>query len=221
MGFEDHQFMIYNTPEDLYQLFKNGSKKNGIAAAFDETPYIKVFLAKYCSKFTMVEPTFKADGFAFAFPKGSPLVPDISRAILKVTEGKKMKDMEDVWFKKDTNCPDPNNMFSSNSLGLESFWGLFLIGGVASSLALDLNSHTFKKNEAGERSVIDLSSPNTNCPPSPSGFSVHTDSSFVYGEQGVSSPNRNVTQPTDQETVVISAVELTCPNQDSRENLNS
>ncbi|KAF4367019.1 hypothetical protein G4B88_016731 [Cannabis sativa] len=225
MGFEDHQFMIYNTPEDLYQLFENGSKKNGIAAAFDETPYIKVFLAKYCSKFTMVEPTFKADGFAF----------------------------------KDTNCPDPNNMFSSNSLGLESFWGLFLIAGVASSLALviyaamfiyeqrhllmnsdiepsiwrrlmaifktfdekDLNSHTFKKNEAGERSVIDLSSPNTNCPPSPSGFSVHTDSSFVYGEQGVSSPNRNVTQPTDQETVVISAVELTCPNQDSRENLNS
>ncbi|KAF4375819.1 hypothetical protein F8388_014541 [Cannabis sativa] len=123
-----------------------------------------------------------------------------------------MKDMEDVWFKKDTNCPDPNNMFSSNSLGLESFWGLFLIAGVASSLALVIYA---------AMSVIDLSSPNTNCPPSPSGFSVHTDSSFVYGEQGVSSPNRNVTQPTDQETVVISAVELTCPNQDSRENLNS
>ncbi|KAF4352845.1 hypothetical protein G4B88_024772 [Cannabis sativa] len=138
MGFEDHQFMIYNTPEDLYQLFENGSKKNGISAAFDETPYIKVFLAKYCSKFTLVEPIFKADGFAFAFPKGSPLVPDISRAILKVTEGKKMKDLEEAWFKKDTNC-----MFSSNSLGLESFWGLFLMAGVASSLALVIYAAMF------------------------------------------------------------------------------
>ncbi|KAM6541772.1 hypothetical protein CsatB_006219 [Cannabis sativa] len=138
MGFEDHQFMIYNTPEDLYQLFENGSKKNGISAAFDETPYIKVFLAKYCSKFTLVEPIFKADGFAFAFPKGSPLVPDISRAILKVTEGKKIKDLEEAWFKKDTNC-----MFSSNSLGLESFWGLFLMAGVASSLALVIYAAMF------------------------------------------------------------------------------
>ncbi|XP_062098382.1 glutamate receptor 2.7-like [Humulus lupulus] len=259
MGFEDHQFVIYDTPEDLYQLFANGSKNNGIAAAFDETPYMKLFMAKYCSKFTMVEPTFKADGFAFAFPKGSPLVQDISRAILEVTEGKKMKAIEELWFKKDTNCVDPNNKFSSNSLGLESFWGLFLIAGVASSLALviyavmflyeqrnllmnsdaepsvwrrivaifrtfdekDLSSHTFRKNEAGERSVIDLSSPNTNCPPSPSGFSVHTNSSFVFREPGSSSPDPNGTQTTYQETVVVSAVEVTYPNQDSRENHNS
>ncbi|XP_062098386.1 glutamate receptor 2.7-like [Humulus lupulus] len=259
MGFEDHQFVIYDTPEDLYQLFANGSKNNGIAAAFDETPYMKLFMAKYCSKFTMVEPTFKADGFAFAFPKGSPLVQDISRAILEVTEGKKMKAIEELWFKKDTNCVDPNNKFSSNSLGLESFWGLFLIAGVASSLALviyavmflyeqrnllmnsdaepsvwrriaaifrtfdekDLSSHTFRKNEVGERSVIDMSSPNTNCPPSPSGFSVHTNSSFVFREPGSSSPDPNGTQTTYQETVVVSAVEVTGPDQDLRENHNS
>uniref|UniRef100_A0A803NFK1 Ionotropic glutamate receptor C-terminal domain-containing protein n=1 Tax=Cannabis sativa TaxID=3483 RepID=A0A803NFK1_CANSA len=191
MGFEDHQFMIYNTPEDLYQLFENRSKKNGISAAFDETPYIKVFLAKYCSKFTLVEPIFKADGFAFAFPKGSPLVPDISRAILKVTEGKKMKDLEEAWFKKDTNC-----MFSSNSLGLESFWGLFLM------------SHLF----GGELSLF--------LKHSTKGISARTLLNRMKWEQELSSQKRNGTQPTDQETVVISAVELTCPKQDSRENHN-
>ena len=68
MGFQDHQFKIYGTPEELHRLFANGSKNGGIAAAFDETPYTKLFLAKYCSKFIMVEPTFKADGFAFVRP---------------------------------------------------------------------------------------------------------------------------------------------------------
>lgn len=47
-----------------------------------------------------------------------------------------MKDIEAVWFKKETSCPDPSNQFSSNSLSLQSFWGLFLIAGVASFLAL-------------------------------------------------------------------------------------
>ena len=65
MGFDKSQFKIYDSPEELFGLFANGSTKGGIAAAFDETPYMKLFIAKYCSKFTMVEPTFKADGFAF------------------------------------------------------------------------------------------------------------------------------------------------------------
>lgn len=33
-------------------------------------------------------------------------------------------------------CPDSSNLSSSNSLGLESFWGLFMIVGVAGVLAL-------------------------------------------------------------------------------------
>lgn len=69
------------------------------------------------------------------FPKGSPLVADISRAILNVTQGDKMKVIENAWFGRN-NCPDSNTSVSSNSLGLESFWGLFLIVGVASALAL-------------------------------------------------------------------------------------
>ncbi|KAM7480973.1 hypothetical protein LguiB_005556 [Lonicera macranthoides] len=70
------------------------------------------------------------------FPKGSPLVPDVSRAVLRVTEGEEMAKIEKAWFGKQTNCPDPNTSMSSGSLGVNSFWGLFVIVGVAASFAL-------------------------------------------------------------------------------------
>jgi ionotropic glutamate receptor len=53
-----------------------------------------------------------------------------------VTEGGKMKKIENAWF-NEPSCPDSNTKISSNkNLGLESFWGLFLIAGIASILAL-------------------------------------------------------------------------------------
>ncbi|KAM7477589.1 hypothetical protein LguiA_025802 [Lonicera macranthoides] len=106
--------------DDLHIKFLKGE----IGAAFGEIPYMKIFLAKHCSKYTMV------------FPKGSPLVPDISRAILHVTEGEKMEKIEKAWFGKQANCPDPSTSMQSNNLGINSFWGLFVIVGVATSFAL-------------------------------------------------------------------------------------
>ncbi|XVF18412.1 hypothetical protein REPUB_Repub11eG0019200 [Reevesia pubescens] len=135
LNFVESQFIRYQSPEELHDLFVKGSANGGIAAALDEIPYLKVFLAKYCGKYTTVEPTFKTDGFGFVFPRGSPLVADVSRAILNVTQGEKMKQIERAWFKKES-CLDPNTIVSSNSLGVESFWGLFLIAGVASISAL-------------------------------------------------------------------------------------
>lgn len=65
LGFRDEKLKTYNTTENLNQLFQIGSTNHGISAAFDETPYMKLFLASYCSRYTMLDPTFKADGFAF------------------------------------------------------------------------------------------------------------------------------------------------------------
>ncbi|KAM7480990.1 hypothetical protein LguiB_005573 [Lonicera macranthoides] len=110
----------YKTTDDLHIKFSKGE----IGAAFDESPYMKNFLAKHCSIYTMV------------FPKGSPLVPDISRAILHVTEGEKMENIEKAWFRKQANCLDPSTSTLSSSLGINSFWGLFVIVGVATSFAL-------------------------------------------------------------------------------------
>ncbi|XWS26124.1 hypothetical protein CRYUN_Cryun26dG0004000 [Craigia yunnanensis] len=135
LKFAESQLVKYQSPEELHDLFVKGSANGGIAAALDEIPYLNLFLAKYCGKYTTVEPTFKTDGFGFVFPRGSPLVADVSRAILNVTQGEKTKQIEEAWFNKES-CPDPNALVSSNSLGVESFWGLFLIAGVASISAL-------------------------------------------------------------------------------------
>ncbi|XP_068307398.1 glutamate receptor 2.8-like [Pyrus communis] len=136
LRFPDEKIKTFRSPEELNELFQNGNKKDGISAAFDENPYMKLFIAKYCSKYTMVEPTFKADGFGFVFPKGSSLARDVSTAILNVNEGDRMKKIEKKWFDKESSCQDPNSLVPFNSLGLESFRGLFLIAGLASVLAL-------------------------------------------------------------------------------------
>ncbi|KAL6199375.1 hypothetical protein ACLB2K_029159 [Fragaria x ananassa] len=134
-GFHDSKLKGYGNMEDIEEALSKGSANGGIAAIFHETPYMKLFVAKYCSKYTMIGPIFETDGLAFVFPKGSPLIPDFSQAILNLTDGEKIMNIEDKWIKNETNCKDTEK-FYSNSLGLESFWILFLIVGVVSMFAL-------------------------------------------------------------------------------------
>ncbi|XP_034682430.1 glutamate receptor 2.7-like isoform X1 [Vitis riparia] len=155
MKFDESKLVIYESPEKLDELFSKG----GIAAAFDEIPYMKIFLAKYCSKYTAVGPTYKFDGFGFVFPKGSPLVADVSRQVLNVTEGAKMLQFEKAWFGQTTSCPELTNSVSSNSIGLNSFWGLFLIAGVASFVALITCITTFLYENRD--ALINLNSPSS------------------------------------------------------------
>ncbi|GKU87441.1 hypothetical protein SLEP1_g1836 [Rubroshorea leprosula] len=76
------------------------------------------------------------DGFGFAFPRGSPLVADVNRAILNVADSDKLREIENTWFQTQTSCSDSTPTVSSNSLGLESFWGLFLVAGAAAIFTL-------------------------------------------------------------------------------------
>ncbi|XP_021805273.1 glutamate receptor 2.7-like [Prunus avium] len=144
LGVDPNKLRPYKSSDECHEFLTNGSANGGIAAAIDETPNMKLFLAKYCSKYTMIGPIFKTDGLGFVFPKGSPLVPDVSRAILNVTEGDAMKEIENKWFAGDATCSDTKPTISdSNSLGLDSFWGLFLIAGVSSSLSLIIFAASF------------------------------------------------------------------------------
>ncbi|KAJ7958446.1 Glutamate receptor [Quillaja saponaria] len=128
----------YSSADQLDELLTNGSNKGGIAATLDQIPYTRLFLGNYCSKNTTAGPTFRTDGFGFVFPIGSPVAADMSRAILKVTEGDNMTKIEKAWFRSKGSCSDPLSRpdNSANSLGLDSFWSLFLIAGVASVSAL-------------------------------------------------------------------------------------
>ncbi|XP_023536844.1 glutamate receptor 2.7-like [Cucurbita pepo subsp. pepo] len=126
----------YGSPEELDELLKLGSSNGGIDAAFDEMPYVKLFLSMFGDKYTMGDPNYKTDGFGFAFPIGSPLVADISRAVLNVTESEKMNQLQRKWFKNEDNSWSSISKITSSRLNLSSFWGLFLIAGTAAIIAL-------------------------------------------------------------------------------------
>ncbi|XP_078150479.1 glutamate receptor 2.8-like isoform X2 [Carex rostrata] len=123
-------------PEEFAEALERGSANGGVAAIVHEIPYIKLFLAKNCKSYTMVGPIYKTAGFGFAFPKGSPLVADISRAILNITGGNDILQIEKKWI-GDSNCLNSGSItVESNSLNFLSFWGLFLITGVVSTICL-------------------------------------------------------------------------------------
>ncbi|CAL9229927.1 unnamed protein product [Arabidopsis halleri] len=136
MGYKESRLKTYDTPQEMHELFLKKSSNGGIDAAFDEVPYVKLFMAKYCSKYSIIEPTFKADGFGFAFPLGSPLVPDISRQILNITEGETMKAIENKWLLGDKHCLDSTTSDSPIRLDHHSFEALFTIVFVVSMLLL-------------------------------------------------------------------------------------
>ncbi|CAK7344630.1 unnamed protein product [Dovyalis caffra] len=137
LNFSDTKLREYSTPEEYHEALSNGTHNGGVAAIFAEIPYVKLFLAKYCSKYQTVGPTYKTDGFGFAFPLGSPLVPYISRAVLNVTQDKdKMEAIEQRNFGRETTCLDQASENPPGGLRLSSFGGLFIITGVASMSAL-------------------------------------------------------------------------------------
>lgn len=67
LGFNESQLKVYKSINELEKAFSNDTiiAREGIAAAFDENPYMNLFLRKFCSKYTMIDPTFKTDGFGF------------------------------------------------------------------------------------------------------------------------------------------------------------
>ncbi|KAJ6329873.1 hypothetical protein OIU76_008656 [Salix suchowensis] len=220
LGFKESKLMVYGSPEECHHLFSKGSGNGGIAAAFDELAFIKLILSRYCSKYTMIDLKFKTGGLGFVFPKGSPLVPHISRAILNVTEGDKMEQIENAWFRKNSRLVaslaliiflvmfvyrERNILRSYDSTAsiwsrIENFFRIFI--------QRDSTSSTFRQSELNGRNGISMP---PMCAPSPSAYSVHTEyladqSSKSYD----SSPNRQ----SSQEVVVADNGQLTNQNQE-------
>ncbi|KAK1419012.1 hypothetical protein QVD17_28168 [Tagetes erecta] len=131
MGFKDAKLKGYNSLEMCDHALSNGS----VSAILDEIPYLKLFLANHCNKYMMVGPTYKSAGFGFVFPKGSPLLPLVSTALLQVTESK-LNNITEKWFGHKANCSEQDTGSPSGRLSLDSFWGLFLIAGASATSAL-------------------------------------------------------------------------------------
>ncbi|CAL4967363.1 unnamed protein product [Urochloa decumbens] len=152
MGFDESRLTTYKTAEDCADALSRGPGNGGVAAVFDEIPYLKLFLSQYCDGYAMVGPVYKTDGFGFVFPLGSPLTPDVSRAVLTLAERDEMAQIEKKWFGEPGACPSGGAAAAvgSSNLSFRSFGGLFLITGVVSGLMLVIYLATFVYRERGE-----------------------------------------------------------------------
>ncbi|VFR00106.1 unnamed protein product [Cuscuta campestris] len=137
MRFDRTKIRNYTTLEEYDKALTRGSKDEGVAAIVDELPFLRIFLSKYCGKYTIVGPTYKNAGFGFAFAKGSPLVRDVSRAVLHVKESCAMRIITEKWLGKGMECSQQDGTSAdSDRLALDSFMGLFVIAGASALSAL-------------------------------------------------------------------------------------
>ncbi|XP_044949149.1 glutamate receptor 2.8-like [Hordeum vulgare subsp. vulgare] len=128
IGFDTSKLRAYATVEDFYGALSNGS----IAAVVLDVPYIKLFLAKYRKGYAMVGPIYKSAGFAFALPKNSPLRAEMSRAILNITGGDTIIQLEKKWIDQNSHEND-GTLDGSGAITFECFGGLFLLTGVVTT----------------------------------------------------------------------------------------
>ncbi|KAK4492159.1 hypothetical protein RD792_002956 [Penstemon davidsonii] len=75
-----------------------------------------------------------------AFQKGSPIVHDMSRAIVELREKGRLQELENKWFTNRSPLLSPDSEGSEpsqfNTLNLDSFLGLFLLSGISKAIAI-------------------------------------------------------------------------------------
>ncbi|XP_056176779.1 glutamate receptor 2.7-like [Syzygium oleosum] len=148
LPFKNPSFHPLKTVEDYANALRDGSREGGVSAIIDEIPYVKLFLSKYSAQYTMVEPSYySTNGFGFAFPKGSPLVPDISASIAKLREDGKLHSISQNWFQNHSLFTNQDSATKVARLDLYSFRGLFLVTGITSAVAV-IGSCKFQKKES-------------------------------------------------------------------------
>ncbi|XP_010266236.1 PREDICTED: glutamate receptor 3.2-like [Nelumbo nucifera] len=126
------RLVALGSPEEYATALDKGT----VAAVVDERSYVELFLSKQC-KFSIVGREFTKSGWGFAFPRDSPLAVDMSTAILTLSENGDLQRIHDKWLTSKT-CSSRGTEFESDRLHLRSFWGLFLICGIACFIALFL-----------------------------------------------------------------------------------
>ncbi|KAJ0966785.1 hypothetical protein J5N97_023702 [Dioscorea zingiberensis] len=122
------------TPAQYAAALKLGPNNGGVAAVVDEQPYVELFLSTQC-EYRIIGSEFTKSGWGFAFPRDSPLAIDMSTAILSLSENGDLQKIHDKWLTRGV-CNSQTDEIDANRLNLSSFWGLFLICGIACLIAL-------------------------------------------------------------------------------------
>ncbi|KAL6317605.1 hypothetical protein AAG906_030358 [Vitis piasezkii] len=134
LNISESRLVALGSPEEYAKALQNGPGKGGVAAVVDERPYVELFLSTQC-KFRIVGQEFTKSGWGFVFPRDSPLAVDMSTAILALSENGDLQRIHDKWLATSA-CSSESTEIESDRLHLKSFWGLFLICGLACFVAL-------------------------------------------------------------------------------------
>ncbi|KAK4476803.1 hypothetical protein RD792_015963 [Penstemon davidsonii] len=126
------RLVALGSPEE----YADALNERRVDAVVDERPYVDLFLSDNCM-FQIVGQEFQKSGWGFAFPRDSPLAVDMSTAILTLSENGELHEIHDKWLNARSCGPPSFN--DSEQVQLKSFWGLFLICGVACFFALLIN----------------------------------------------------------------------------------
>lgn len=154
IGIPESRLVALGTPDAYADALRKGSKNGGVAAIVDERPYIELFLSNQC-KFRVVGTEFTKSGWGFAFPRDSPLAVDLSTAILSLSENGDLQRIHDKWLIR-SGCSTDTSELDSDRLHLKSFWGLFLICGIACFIAIFIYfCQVFRRFRNVDRSTID------------------------------------------------------------------
>ncbi|KAL5865164.1 hypothetical protein ACOSQ3_002678 [Xanthoceras sorbifolium] len=124
--------------DEYSSALERGPKNGGVAAIVDELPYIEVFLSKTNCAFRTVGQEFTKSGWGFAFQRDSPLAVDLSTAILQLSENGDLQKIHNKWLTYNGCSIQLGQDEGSGRLSLTSFWGLFLICGLACFIALTI-----------------------------------------------------------------------------------
>lgn len=137
LNIAESRLVKLKSQEEYSIALTRGPKGGGVAAIVDELPYIELFMSKTNCEFRTVGQEFTKSGWGFAFQRDSPLAVDLSTAILQLSENGDLQKIHNKWL-TDNDCSiDLSQADGDGSrLSLKSFWGLFLICGIACFLAL-------------------------------------------------------------------------------------
>ncbi|CAH9135761.1 unnamed protein product [Cuscuta epithymum] len=140
MSVAESRLRILRRPEDYMDSLRKGPKGGGVSAIVDELPYVEVFLSSTKCNYKIVGQEFTKSGWGFAFERDSPLAVDMSTAILQLSENGELQRIHDKWLSKNkAGCSSQESqqaVDNDSSLSLKSFWGLFLMCGIACFFAL-------------------------------------------------------------------------------------
>lgn len=135
LNIQPSRIVSLRDPKVYADALTRGPNGGGVIAIVDELPYIELFMSSANCKFRTVGNVFTKSGWGFGFQRDSPLAIDMSTAILQLSENGDLQKIHDKWLSRQ-NCGAKVDNTDSNELSLKSFWGLFLICGIACLIAL-------------------------------------------------------------------------------------